>query len=915
MAFSGSSGSSFDLAAAQNRVLSLRYQQLSDSEFAVFLHSFQSDAYFAVLDLSHNLLSDASARLLSDFIRKSYSAAEEIHLEDNEIGEAGGEELEKARNEAFQAHHRSWNLYLAGNPMSQGLIGRLEDPLTLPFQQIQQVAPSDTLPALSFASSSSLSLEPIPAAEVSSDTFSSGFFSPRLLPRFTSLSSASEDWALAPNSANCRAKGWESLPYRLQGAVHLKRLAVGRNQVSRIENLPVDLEALELCFNQIGQIEGLERLARLKYLDLGHNQIGEIAGLQGNADLVEIRLGHNRIRTVTGLEHLQRLKRLDLSSNLLSNFADIRPLALNLSLQVLFLAGNPLCELSGYEETVQAMLPVVIKLDSVSFQGAGPGSPHSFFSADFSLGEDREESSFALPVLSMPPQPPSAQPVSKPRPDTEPEEPFFPPSQSVSYSSSRKPSTSSQFPAFQALLTEKEQESIIARLLTFPLYRGFPGQELHTLLAGVERHRGERGDVLQDGKDTVKGVIVVLKGGVWWKGRKHGPGTVLFPDSLYAAVPAEDNVVCAERCEYVQIDQMSMHDLLSANPSLAALLAANSSSLPLLRHSPQPQSLPLPPLFKSVRPSPSQTLHLSSQQTDTRTRKIQAEIAKLFSGDPFKPESGDFPVLAPVESFSTWKEAVQSVKSHISSLANYYQIGAISDHESVQIEAEALLFSSQGPAKVYDFLAIQRPFLRETVDMAYCLPRLDSVSEIRPEGWLDASLMGREPDLSLKPAIEKWTAAVRHDIEALAGAISQVLQGNIEEVLQERLQTWDQTPSHPLELVDNPEDFLRKMCGEQRTHPEIAHLAGFLIQLARKCAYLKQALEELLTAAHSGERDRVERLREEMVKEGVVTFSLQPNLACVDSTGHGDSSARAWLSKTAAARPDSSVPSGVSSRR
>ena len=376
MAFSGSSGSSFDLAAAQNRVLSLRNQQLSDSEFAIFLHSFQSDAYFAVLDLSHNLLSDAAARLLSDFIRQSHSAAEEIHLEENNIGEAGGEELEKARNEAFQTYHRSWNLYLTGNPMSQRLIVRLEDPLILPFTQIEQVVPTDSLPALNFSSSSSLSLEPIPPQETSGETFSSGFFSPRLLPRLvtTSLSSASEDFALAQPTANYRERGWESIPYRLQGAVYLKRLAVGNNAITRMENLPVGLEALELSGNLIERVEGLERLERLKYLDLGYNRIGGIEGLQGNAELVEIRLGHNRIRSAAGLEHLQRLKRLDLGSNLLSTFADIRPLALNSSLKVLFLASNPLCELPDYEATVHGMLPALTKLDNVTFQEASTPS-------------------------------------------------------------------------------------------------------------------------------------------------------------------------------------------------------------------------------------------------------------------------------------------------------------------------------------------------------------------------------------------------------------------------------------------------------------------------------------------------------------------------------------------------------------
>lgn len=917
-----------DLAAAQNRVLSLRNQQLSDSEFAIFLNSFKSDAYFAVLDLSHNLLSDASAQLLSNFIRQGCSAAEEIHLEDNRIGETGGEELERARNEAFERQHRSWNLFLTGNQMSQALIARLEDPLVLPFTQIEQVMPSDTLPRLSLSSSSSLSLEPIPAYEGTGDTFSSGFFSPRLLPRLltTSLSSSSEDYALSRPSANYRAKGWDSLPYRLQGALHLKRLAAGNNQIRRIENLPAGLEGLELSGNLLEKIEGLERLERLKYLDLSRNKIGEIEGLEGNKELVVIRLGQNRIRTAAGLEHLQRLKRLDLSANLLSAFADIRPLSLNSRLKVLLLASNPLCLLPLYEQTVQGMLPALLKLDDVALQGENTGrSHHSFFSLDFSLSEEEKSSNLTLPMLQMPPQPPSARLIPMPQPDVEPEEPFIPSpaSRSISFSSSqpRPRSNSSQSASQSPHLTDKEQENIVNRLLTFPLYRGFPGSQLHSLLVGVERQRAERGDVIQDGKENAKGVVVILKGGVRWKERKHGPWTLLFPESLYSAVPAEDAVVCAERSEFALIDPMSMHDLLSSNPSLEAILAANQTSLLRTRLNPLPPpnstlSVPPLPLKTALRPSPSQTLVLSAQQTDSRSRKIQAEIEKLFSGDPFKPESGDFPVLPPIDSFATWKEAVQSINSHISSLAAYYQIGTTSDNESLRVEREAKGFAAQGPAKSYEFIAIHRPFLREAVDIAYRLPRIESVSDIRPEGWLDASLMGREPDSSLKPALERWIATTRHDIEAAAGAISKVLLGNTEEVLQERLIAWEESSGNPVELVENPEDFLMKMCGEQRTHPEIAHLAGVLTQLARKCAYLKQILSQLLTATNTKDTETVERLREAMVKEGIVTFSLAPDSRCVDTTGRGDSvAARAWIHKTTAVRPDSSVPSGVSSRR
>jgi Leucine-rich repeat (LRR) protein len=51
---------------------------------------------------------------------------------------------------------------------------------------------------------------------------------------------------------------------------------------------------LDLSFNQITEIEGLESLTRLRDLSLFHNRVGAITGLDGMADLNVLSLGAGR---------------------------------------------------------------------------------------------------------------------------------------------------------------------------------------------------------------------------------------------------------------------------------------------------------------------------------------------------------------------------------------------------------------------------------------------------------------------------------------------------------------------------------------------------------------------------------------------------------------------------------------------
>ena len=79
-----------------------------------------------------------------------------------------------------------------------------------------------------------------------------------------------------------------------------------------------NLQELDLGYNEIPKIEGLNELKSLKKLTLEYNKIKRIEGLHGLNHLEIINLFGNSIQKINGLEDLDSLKKLDLGKNPLS---------------------------------------------------------------------------------------------------------------------------------------------------------------------------------------------------------------------------------------------------------------------------------------------------------------------------------------------------------------------------------------------------------------------------------------------------------------------------------------------------------------------------------------------------------------------------------------------------------------------
>jgi len=103
----------------------------------------------------------------------------------------------------------------------------------------------------------------------------------------------------------------------LETLTNLRELYLASNLITEINGLETltKLEMLNLSFNQITEIKGLETLANLQYLNLYNNRITEIKGLETLTNLEYLCLSFNQITEIKGLETLAKLQHLDFSIN------------------------------------------------------------------------------------------------------------------------------------------------------------------------------------------------------------------------------------------------------------------------------------------------------------------------------------------------------------------------------------------------------------------------------------------------------------------------------------------------------------------------------------------------------------------------------------------------------------------------
>ncbi|TMW66239.1 hypothetical protein Poli38472_004004 [Pythium oligandrum] len=134
--------------------------------------------------------------------------------------------------------------------------------------------------------------------------------------------------------------------------------------------IPATLMALDVSFNLIAHVRGIDRLKNLQELHLGYNRLSDVSILEFCPLLQRLNLSGNRLVHTRGIETLANLENLDLSDNLIESPEAFRALSLNVNLTHLTLRGNPIAIKSDYRVWVLDMIPSVLILDDKKIRTA-----------------------------------------------------------------------------------------------------------------------------------------------------------------------------------------------------------------------------------------------------------------------------------------------------------------------------------------------------------------------------------------------------------------------------------------------------------------------------------------------------------------------------------------------------------------
>ena len=126
----------------------------------------------------------------------------------------------------------------------------------------------------------------------------------------------------------------------------LVSLSLRRNGISYLDGQVFELlprlTRLDLSFNALEAVPGLDSLAGLSNLRLSHNALTALPVLHPNAPLKTLYLEFNKLRDLRGAEKLRLMIELNVSHNLLTSHAVLSSLSPLDRLVRLHLAGNPL---------------------------------------------------------------------------------------------------------------------------------------------------------------------------------------------------------------------------------------------------------------------------------------------------------------------------------------------------------------------------------------------------------------------------------------------------------------------------------------------------------------------------------------------------------------------------------------------
>uniref|UniRef100_A0A8C2E5Q0 Protein phosphatase 1, regulatory (inhibitor) subunit 7 n=1 Tax=Cyprinus carpio TaxID=7962 RepID=A0A8C2E5Q0_CYPCA len=140
----------------------------------------------------------------------------------------------------------------------------------------------------------------------------------------------------------------QNLIKRIENLDSLVSLIIKSNFLLIKESEKIKMQ-LDVSFNLLRKIEGLDCLTKIKKLFLLHNKITSIANLDQMTSLQMLELGSNRIRVIENLDSLTTLESLFLGTNKISQLQNLDGLH---NLMVLSIQSNRITKLEGLQNLV-----------------------------------------------------------------------------------------------------------------------------------------------------------------------------------------------------------------------------------------------------------------------------------------------------------------------------------------------------------------------------------------------------------------------------------------------------------------------------------------------------------------------------------------------------------------------------------
>eukprot|EP00879_Flechtneria_rotunda_P021514 GHRR01022675.1.p1 GENE.GHRR01022675.1~~GHRR01022675.1.p1 ORF type:complete len:391 (+),score=94.22 GHRR01022675.1:2584-3756(+) len=125
-----------------------------------------------------------------------------------------------------------------------------------------------------------------------------------------------------------------------------------------------NLKALNLSFNLLSNIHGIQALQQLQHIDISHNRLSSLEAIRPCTGLTYLNAGCNEISGTGALEALTALKMLALHDNAISKPSAVMLLTSLTGLQRLTLANNPVCGQQNWQQATIALLPGLQALDN-----------------------------------------------------------------------------------------------------------------------------------------------------------------------------------------------------------------------------------------------------------------------------------------------------------------------------------------------------------------------------------------------------------------------------------------------------------------------------------------------------------------------------------------------------------------------